>query len=30
MLELKPDLSHVKVTSTGTGLNTRYSVSVAN
>jgi hypothetical protein len=30
MLDLKPDLSHVKVTSTGTGLNTRYSVSVAN
>lgn len=29
MLELKPDLTHVKVTSTGTGLSTRYSVAVA-
>jgi hypothetical protein len=30
MLNLKPDLSYVKVSKTGSGLNTRYSVSVAN
>lgn len=29
MLALKPDLTHVKVTQSGSGLNTRYSVAVA-
>lgn len=29
MLTLKSDLTHVKVTKSGSGLNTRYSVAVA-
>ena len=29
MLELKPDLTHVKVLRSGTGLSTRYSVKIA-
>jgi len=29
MLSLKPDLTHVKVSQTGSGLNTRYQVKVA-
>jgi len=29
MLELKPDLKFVKVTQSGSGLNTRYKVSVS-
>jgi len=30
MLDLKPDLQFVKVTKTGSGLSTRYSVKVSN
>lgn len=29
MLKLKPELTHVKVNQTGSGLNTRYSVELA-
>jgi len=29
MISLKPDLTHVKVTQSGSGLNTRYTVAVA-